>query len=88
MYDWTLGISGPWNAISDEIEQRLRIERFCDNVSRSLYSNLSDVLGLVADANIAAVLTSLQIELQELDIITTFSRMFSLHEGLRAMSHG
>ncbi|CAK7268560.1 hypothetical protein SEPCBS57363_003159 [Sporothrix epigloea] len=52
LYDWTLatrsGESGPFQ-LSPELEARLQIERFCDKVSKEMYSNASDSRGVAGD---------------------------------------
>lgn len=52
LYDWTLAIrpgeDGPFT-LSTELETRLQIERFCDKVSKEMYSNASDPRGVAGD---------------------------------------
>jgi len=52
LYDWTLAIrpgeDGPFT-LSPELEARLQIERFCDKVSKEMYSNASDPRGVAGD---------------------------------------
>ncbi|RFU32715.1 hypothetical protein B7463_g3600, partial [Scytalidium lignicola] len=52
LYDWTLAIrpgdNGPFT-LSPELEARLQIERFCDKVSKEMYSNASDPRGVAGD---------------------------------------
>jgi hypothetical protein len=52
LYDWTLAIRpgepGPFQ-LSPELEARLRIERFCDKVSKEMYSSATDPEGLSGD---------------------------------------
>jgi hypothetical protein len=61
LYDWTLAIrpgdSGPFT-LSSELEARLQIERFCDKVSKEMYSNASDPQGVSGD-ELRAMLTRL-----------------------------
>lgn len=59
LYDWTLAIrpgeDGPFR-LSPELEARLQIERFCDKVSKEMYSNASDPRGVAGD-EVRALLT-------------------------------
>lgn len=52
LYDWTLatrsGESGPFQ-LTPELDARLQIERFCDKVSKEMYSNASDSRGVAGD---------------------------------------
>ncbi|KAI6716959.1 hypothetical protein JHW43_000425 [Diplocarpon mali] len=59
LYDWTLAIRpgehGPFT-LSPELEARLQVERFCDKVSKEMYSNASDPRGVAGD-ELRAMLT-------------------------------
>jgi hypothetical protein len=59
LYDWTLAVrpgeAGPFT-LSPELEARLQIERFCDKVSKEMYSNASDPQGVSGD-ELRAILT-------------------------------
>ena len=59
LYDWTLAIrpgeDGPFT-LSPELEARLQIDRFCDKVSKEMYSNASDPRGVAGD-ELRAMLT-------------------------------
>lgn len=59
LYDWTLAVrpgeDGPFR-LSPELEARLQIERFCDKVSKEMYSNASDPRGVAGD-EVRALLT-------------------------------
>lgn len=61
LYDWTLAVrpgeAGPFT-LSPELEARLQIERFCDKVSKEMYSNASDPQGVSGD-ELRAILTRL-----------------------------
>jgi hypothetical protein len=52
LYDWTLAVrpgdEGPFQ-LSRGLEARLQIERFCDKVSKEMYSNASDPRGVAGD---------------------------------------
>ena len=59
LYDWTLAIrpgdEGHF-VLAPELEARLQIERFCDKVSKEMYSNASDPRGVAGD-ELRAMLT-------------------------------
>ena len=59
LYDWTLAVrpgeEGPFT-LSPELEARLQIERFCDKVSKEMYSNATDPRGVAGD-ELRAMLT-------------------------------
>lgn len=52
LYDWTLAVrrgeESPFT-LSPELEARLQIERFCDKISKEMYSNASDSRGVAGD---------------------------------------
>ena len=59
LYDWTLALRpGDDNALklTPELEARLRIERFCDKVSKEMYSNASDPRGVAGDEHRAMLM--------------------------------
>lgn len=52
VYDWALvpsASSGTSYQLPEEVETRLSIERFCNKVTRSFYTNKMDPMGLVSD---------------------------------------
>ncbi|KAH8899241.1 hypothetical protein GQ53DRAFT_635098 [Thozetella sp. PMI_491] len=69
LYDWTLatrpGDSGPF-ALTPELEARLQIERFCDKVSKEMYSNASDSRGVAGDEHRAMLMRVYRREFGEL----------------------
>ncbi|KAK9420373.1 putative Zn(2)-C6 fungal-type domain-containing protein [Seiridium cardinale] len=69
LYDWTLAIrpgeEGPFT-LSTELEARLRIERFCDKVSKEMYSNASDPRGVAGDEHRAMLMRVYRRDFQEL----------------------
>lgn len=80
IYDWNLGpgLSESWDTLSAEVEQRLKIEKFCNKVTKRLYSNASDVVGLVPEIEQTTALSILKLDLQELEsLIPSLSRTFS-----------
>lgn len=59
LYDWTLALRpGDDMALKlpPELEARLQIERFCDKVSKEMYSNASDPRGVAGDEHRAMLM--------------------------------
>lgn len=59
LYDWTLATKKPDDgqmSLSPELEARLEIERFCDKVSKEMYSNASDPRGVAGDEHRAMLM--------------------------------
>ncbi|KAL8826314.1 MAG: hypothetical protein Q9170_007451 [Blastenia crenularia] len=71
VYDWTLVPSG-WNEtnfqIPEDVEARLRIERFCNQVTRSFYTNRMDPVGLVSDDQRAVMSDFMARDLEEIEV--------------------
>lgn len=71
LYDWTLAIrpgeDGPFK-LSPELEARLQIERFCDKVSKEMYSNSSDPRGVAGDELRATLTRVFKREFGELQV--------------------
>ncbi|KAL2258496.1 hypothetical protein VTK26DRAFT_8171 [Humicola hyalothermophila] len=69
LYDWTLAVrpgdSGPFS-LGPELEARLQIERFCDKVSKEMYSNASDPRGVAGDEHRAMLMRVYRREFNEL----------------------
>ncbi|KAK3694919.1 hypothetical protein B0T22DRAFT_87180 [Podospora appendiculata] len=69
LYDWTLAVrpgdSGPFS-LGPELEARLQIERFCDKVSKEMYSNASDPRGVAGDEHRAMLMRVYRREFGEL----------------------
>lgn len=85
LYDWTLAIrpgeSGPFQ-LSAELEARLQIERFCDKVSKEMYSNASDPRGVAGDEHRAMLMRVYRREYGELQasiLSRNLSRVVNLH---------
>ncbi|PSR75370.1 hypothetical protein BD289DRAFT_379373 [Coniella lustricola] len=85
LYDWTLAIrpgeSGPFQ-LSPELEARLQIERFCDKVSKEMYSNASDPRGVAGDEHRAMLMRVYRREYNELQasiLSRNLSRVVNLH---------
>lgn len=69
-YDWTLAPSGahePSFRLSDEVYGRLLIEKFSNKVTKALYSNRLDPVGLVSDNERSVHTTFLAREYQDLE---------------------
>jgi len=85
LYDWTLAIRpgehGPFQ-LSPELEARLQIERFCDKVSKEMYSNASDSRGVAGDEHRSILMRVFRREYGELhaDIMSRgVSRIVAFH---------
>jgi hypothetical protein len=88
LYDWTLSPSGPTEAsfrLPDEVEGRLLIEKFSNNVTKALYSNHQDPVGLADESQSSHLIVFLQREYEDLeyklkyDISRKFSFYISFH---------
>jgi hypothetical protein len=69
LYDWTLAPRPGDDAglhLSPELEARLQIERFCDKVSKEMYSNASDPRGVAGDEHRAMLMRVYRREYSEL----------------------
>lgn len=69
LYDWTLALrpgDDPALHLSPELEARLQIERFCDKVSKEMYSNASDPRGVAGDEHRAMLMRVYRREYSEL----------------------
>lgn len=70
VYDWTLdplGFDEVNFKLPPEAERRILIERFCNKVTKTLYSNRLDPVGLADDAHRSVLTTLLARELEELE---------------------
>lgn len=71
VYDWTLGPkpieSNPSYELPTEIYTRLRIERFVDKVSKTVYTNPTDPVGLPDDHTRSELVKLMSAELKELE---------------------
>ncbi|KAI1500258.1 hypothetical protein F5X99DRAFT_386975 [Biscogniauxia marginata] len=81
LYDWTLAIrpgeDGPFT-LSPELEARLRIERFCDKVSKEMYSNASDPRGVAGDEHRAMLMRVYRRDFQELQTSILSQRLSAI----------
>ena len=69
-YDWTLAPSGshePDFKLTDDVNGRLLIERFSNKVTKALYSNRLDPVGLVSDRERLVHTTFLAREYEDLE---------------------
>ncbi|KAF3003395.1 hypothetical protein E8E14_008458 [Neopestalotiopsis sp. 37M] len=84
LYDWTLAIrpgeEGPFT-LSTELEARLRIERFCDKVSKEMYSNASDPRGVAGDEHRAMLMRVYRRDYQELQASVMSQHLSSVVEA-------
>ncbi|KAK0731367.1 hypothetical protein B0H67DRAFT_564586 [Lasiosphaeris hirsuta] len=85
LYDWTLAVrpgdSGPFS-LGAELEARLQIERFCDKVSKEMYSNASDPRGVAGDEHRAMLMRVYRREYGELQasvLSQNLSPVINLH---------
>lgn len=70
VYDWTLdplGFDEAGFRLPLEAERRILVERFCNKVTKTLYSNRLDPVGLADDAQRSVLMTLLARELEELE---------------------
>ncbi|KAL5615458.1 hypothetical protein BROUX41_005503 [Berkeleyomyces rouxiae] len=69
LYDWTLAVvDGDDSALKlpTELEVRVMLERFCDKVSKEMYSNASDPRGVAGDGHRAMLLRVYRRDFNEL----------------------
>lgn len=70
LYDWTLSSSDsqdPNFKLSGEIQSRLEIEKFCDRITRALYTNRRDPVGLTSDQERTIMISFLTRDFDELE---------------------
>lgn len=70
MYDWTLSSNDsmdPNFRLPDDIRSRLEIEKFCDKVTKSLYTNRRDPVGLCSDQERSTLISFLSRDFDELE---------------------
>lgn len=86
LYDWTLATKGSGDegqmGLSRELEARLEIERFCDKVSKEMYSNASDPRGVAGDEHRAMLMRVYRrdfAELQAMILSQQLSPIVNLH---------
>lgn len=71
LYDWSLAVrpgdEGPFT-LSPELSSRLTIERFCDKVSKEMYSNANDPRGVAGDEARALITRVYRREFEEIRV--------------------
>jgi len=70
VYDWTLAPMSPTATsfkLPYEAEARLLIERFCNKVTKSIYSNENDPVGLTSDPQRSTLTRILVQDLEDLE---------------------
>lgn len=70
LYDWTLSwseLTDPNFKLPEGIKPRLEIERFCNKVTKSLYTNQRDPVGLCSDQERSTLISFLSRDLDELE---------------------
>lgn len=69
LYDWTLsGDSSDVNfKLPGDIKSRLEIEKFCDKITRALYTNRRDPVGLSSDQERSTMISFLSRDFDELE---------------------
>ena len=70
MYDWTLapsGLNGSSFKLPEDTEAVLLIEKFCNRVSKALYSNYLNPVGLVEDTQRTVLMAFLAKDYQDLE---------------------
>lgn len=70
LYDWTLSSSDtldPNFKLPGDIKPRLEIEKFCDKITRALYTNRRDPVGLTSDQERTTMIFFLSRDFDELE---------------------
>ncbi|KAF4254088.1 hypothetical protein KXW98_000682 [Aspergillus fumigatus] len=96
LYDWTLSASGsvdPNFKLPEDIRRRLDVEIFCDKVTKTLYTNRRDPVGLCSDQERSTLISFLSRDFDDLEdqvksrtdaITDLFLRAANLHLHLSA----
>ncbi|KAJ5430125.1 hypothetical protein N7491_007141 [Penicillium cf. griseofulvum] len=96
LYDWTLSSNDshdPNFKLPEDIRPRLEIEKFCDKVTRALYTNRRDPVGLTSDHERSTMIAFLSRDFDDLEeqlkphndcITDLFLRAANLHLHLSA----
>ncbi|CAG8314972.1 unnamed protein product [Penicillium salamii] len=96
LYDWTLSSSDsldPNFKLPEDLRTRLEIEKFCDRITRALYTNRRDPVGLTSDHERSTMISFLSRDFDELEeklkpqsdsITNLFLRAANLHLHLSA----
>ncbi|KAJ5294478.1 hypothetical protein PENANT_c006G09232 [Penicillium antarcticum] len=70
LYDWTLSSSDaldPNFKLPEDMRPRLEIEKFCDRITRALYTNRKDPVGLTSDHERSTMISFLSRDFEELE---------------------
>lgn len=70
LYDWTLSSgesADPNFKLPGDIKSRLEIEKFCDKITKALYNNRRDPVGLSSDSERSAVVSFLARDFDDLE---------------------
>lgn len=70
LYDWTLSSSDsldPNFKLPEDLRTRLEIEKFCDRITRALYTNRRDPVGLTSDHERSTMISFLSRDFDELE---------------------
>lgn len=70
LYDWTLSSSDaldPNFKLPEDLRIRLEIEKFCDKITRALYTNRRDPVGLTSDHERSSMISFLSRDFDELE---------------------
>lgn len=72
IYDWNLGMGLTVNGerLSLEVSNRLLVSKFCEKVTKSLYDNPSDIVGIVSASEQPSVAALLEAEYQNLETLS------------------
>lgn len=64
--------------IPNDVKHQLKIAKFCDKITKTLYSNPSDPIGLISEKEQTTIMSILRVEYQELEmsIATSTAREF------------
>ncbi|GLI73685.1 hypothetical protein PoHVEF18_001905 [Penicillium ochrochloron] len=95
LYDWTLSSDSldPNFKLSADIRPRLEVEKFCDRITKALYSNRRDPVGLTTDQERHTMISFLSRDFDELEeqlkaqndpITNLYLRASNLHLHLSA----
>ncbi|KAJ6079454.1 hypothetical protein N7467_009207 [Penicillium canescens] len=96
LYDWTLSSSDaldPNFKLPEDMRPRLEIEKFCDKITRALYTNRRDPVGLTSDHERSTMISFLSRDFEELEeelrthndcITNLYLRAANLHLHLSA----
>lgn len=67
LFDWTLSSSEADFRLPPEMKAQLDVEKFCDKISKALYGNRRDPVGLLSDEERRVMVTVLTNDFEELE---------------------